>query len=58
MLAADYIVDLMREASVVLMDHAVFATIARALGYFSPELLADITGHKKGFGEPAALPFS
>ena len=29
-----------------------------ARGYFSPEVLADITGDKKGFGEPAPLPFS
>jgi len=58
MLAADYVVYLVREAGVVLMDQAVFAAIIRAHGYFSPELPADITGHKKGFGEPAPLPFS
>ena len=58
MLAADYMVDLVWEASIVLMDQAVFAAIVRAPGYFSPQLPTDITGHKKGFGEPAPLPFS
>jgi hypothetical protein len=50
MLAADYRVDLMREAGVVLMDETIFATVAGASGYISPEFLADITGHKRGFG--------
>ena len=58
MLAADYMVDLVWEATVILVDQAVFAAVVRAHGYFSPEFLADITGHKKGFGEPAPLPFS
>ena len=58
MLAADYMVDLMRETGVLLMDQAVFAAIVGAGGYFSPELPTDITGHTKGFGEPAPLPFS
>ncbi len=45
MLAADDMVDLVREANVVLMDQAVFTAIAGANRYFSPEFLADITGH-------------
>jgi hypothetical protein len=58
MLAADYMVDLVREAGVVFMDQTVFATVAGATGYFSPEFLADITGHKREFGGPWPLPFS
>ena len=45
MLAADYMVDLVRETGVVFTDQTVFATMGRAPGYFSPEILADISGH-------------
>ena len=45
MLAADYMVDLVRESGVVFSDQTVFAAVVRAPGYFSLEVLADITGH-------------
>ena len=45
MLAADYMVDLVRETGVVFTDQTVFAAVVRAPGYFSPEILADITCH-------------
>jgi hypothetical protein len=58
MLAADDVVDLVWEASVVFRDEAVFATVAGALGYFRAESVANVTGHKIGFGELSPWPFS
>ena len=40
-----YMVDLVRETGVVFTDQTIFATVVRAPGYFSPEILADIIGH-------------
>jgi hypothetical protein len=66
-LATDDVVDLVREAGRVFMlvreagrvfmDEAVFATVSGAPGHVGPEFLADITGHDRGFGGPALLPF-
>ncbi len=57
MLATHDVIDLVREASVVFMDEAVFTTATCASGYVGSEFLADITGHERGFGGPAPLPF-
>lgn len=56
-LATDDVVDLVREAGLLFMDEAVFATVVRAPRYVGSEFLADITGHERGFGGPAPLPF-
>lgn len=56
-LVTDDVVDLVREASRVFMDEAVFATVSGAPGQVGSEFLADITGHERGFGGPALLPF-
>ena len=45
MLAANYMIDLVWETGVVFTDKTVFATVVRAPGYYSPEILADITRH-------------
>jgi|GEM_PF-1955895 hypothetical protein len=58
MFAADYVVDLVWEASVVFRYETVFATAAGALGYLGAEFFANVTGHKKGFGELSPWPFS
>ena len=44
-LAADDMVDLMRETGVIFMDEAVFATVVCAVGDFGSQSLADFTGH-------------
>jgi hypothetical protein len=56
-LATDDVVDLMREAGILFMNEAIFATVTRALGYVAPEFLTDFTGHERGFGGPAPWPF-
>jgi hypothetical protein len=58
MLAADYVVDLVWEAGIVFRDEAVFTTMTGAFGYLGAEPVANVTGHKKGFGELAPWPFS
>jgi hypothetical protein len=58
MLTADYMVDLVWEASIVFRDEAVFATTTGALGYLGAKSVANVTGHKKGFGELSPWPFS
>jgi hypothetical protein len=35
------------------MDEAVFATISCAVGYVGTDLLANVTGHGLGSGEPS-----
>ena len=58
MFPAHDVIDLMRKSGVLLMDEAVFVAVTRAPGYFGTKFAADITGHRKGFGEPAPLPSS
>jgi hypothetical protein len=38
------------------MDKAVFATLARSLGHFRTQFLADITRHETGIGGRAPWP--
>jgi hypothetical protein len=58
MFPAHDVIDLMRKSGVLLLDEAVFVAVTRAPGYFGTKFAADITGHRKGFGEPAPLPSS
>ena len=48
--STENVVDLMGETRIVLANQAVFAAVICATNYFSPEKLADVTGHEKGFG--------
>jgi hypothetical protein len=54
MLAANYVV----EAGILFGNEAVFATMTDALGYLSAESVANVTGHKKAFGELSPWPSS
>src|ERR1035441_1372318 len=49
-LAAHDMIDLVRETSIVFVDEAVFATMSRAAGYASTDLLANVTSHGRGSG--------
>lgn len=57
-LAANDVIDLVRKTCVFFVEEAIFASIIRAAGYFGAKLLADLTGHAKGSGEPSPSPFS
>jgi hypothetical protein len=51
-LTAHNMIDLVREAGIVVMDQTVFAAVISAPRYFGPECRANITGPERGFGEP------
>jgi hypothetical protein len=46
-------IHLVGKATIVFMDEAVFATISCAVGYVGTDLLANVTGHGLGSGEPS-----
>ena len=58
MLAAEDVVNLVRETSVLFVDEAILAALARSPGHFGSQFVVDISGHKRGFGAPAPWPFS
>lgn len=57
MLAAEDVVNLVRETDVVFTDEAILATLTRPLGHLGSQFLVDITRHERGFGGPGPLPF-
>ena len=57
MLAAEDVVNLVRETDVIFMDEAILATLTCPLGHRGSQFLVDITRHGRGFGGPAPLPF-
>ncbi len=54
---ANDVIDLVREASVFLVDQAVFTAVARATSHFGAERVAEVSGHERGFGAPSPWPF-
>ena len=57
-LATDDVVNLVRKASVVLVDKTIFTPFAGTLRDFCAQFLVDITRHGRRFGGPAPWPFS
>jgi hypothetical protein len=53
MLSTYDMIHLVRKATIVFMYQAVFATISCAVGYVGTDLLANVTGHGLGSGEPS-----
>ena len=56
-LAADDVVNLVRETSVIFMDETELAAPPRPLGHFGSQFLVDIASHERGFGGPVPWPF-
>ena len=56
MLAAEDVVNLVREARVVFVDQAILAAFARPLGHLGSKFVVDVTRHEKGSAAPAPWP--
>jgi len=52
MLAADNVIDLMREAHFQFMDEAILATFTRVPSYFHSQSLTDVNCHERGCAGP------